>query len=153
WKRLEGNGLPAGVLGRIGIAVSPVDGRVYALIEAVEGGIYRSDDGVGHWQRVNEDERYRQRAWYFSHIYADPKSASTIYVQNTGTFRSADGGKTFELLPVPHGDHHALWLDPQNPHRMIDGNDGGATISVDGGKTWTRADNQPTAQFYHIAVD
>jgi photosystem II stability/assembly factor-like uncharacterized protein len=154
WNRLEGNGLPKGLLGRIGISVSPADGRrVWALVEAEDGGLYRSDDAGAHWQRVNEDERYRQRAWYFSHVFADPKSPDTVYVANTGLFRSADGGKTFELLPAPHGDHHGLWIDPENPRRMINGNDGGASISLDGGKTWSRMDNQPTAQFYHVIAD
>jgi photosystem II stability/assembly factor-like uncharacterized protein len=154
WKRLEGNGLPKGILGRIGITVSPADGnRVYALIEAEDGGLYRSDDAGATWKRTNDDERYRQRAWYFSHIFADPKSPDTVYVLNTGLFRSADGGKTFELLPAPHGDHHGLWIDPDEPRRMINGNDGGATITTDSGKTWSRQDNQPTAQFYHVIAD
>jgi photosystem II stability/assembly factor-like uncharacterized protein len=154
WRRLEGNGLPAGILGRIGIAVSPADSsRIYTMIEAAEGGLFRSDDAGGHWQRVNEDERYRQRAFYFSHIFADPKTVDTVYVENTGLFRSSDAGKTFDLLPAPHGDHHGLWIDPGDPRRMIDGNDGGATISVDGGKNWSTQDNQPTAQFYHVVVD
>jgi photosystem II stability/assembly factor-like uncharacterized protein len=154
WKHLEGNGLPAGDLGRIGISVSGADSnRVYALIEAKEGGLYRSDNAGESWTRVNDDERYRQRAWYFTHIFADPKEANTVYVLNTGAFRSTDGGKTFELLPAPHGDHHGLWIDPTNPRRLINGNDGGATISVDGGKTWTEQNNQPTAQFYHVATD
>src|ERR1019366_949402 len=154
WNRLEGNGLPKGLLGRIGISVSPADGRrVWALVEAEDGGLYRSDDAGAHWQRVNEDERYRQRAWYFSHVFADPKSPDTVYVANTGLFRSADGGKTFELLPAPHGDHHGLWIDPENPRRLINGNDGGASISLDGGKTWSRMDNQLTAQFYHVIAD
>ncbi len=154
WKHLEGKGLPSGVLGRIGISISGADSsRVYAMIEADKGGLYRSDDGGDHWERVNDDERYRQRAWYFSHVFADPKSADTVYVLNTGMFRSTDGGKTFTLLPAPHGDHHGLWIDPTNPLRMINGDDGGATISIDGGKSWTPQMNQPTAQFYHVAVD
>jgi photosystem II stability/assembly factor-like uncharacterized protein len=154
WKRLEGHGLPAGTLGRIGVSVSGADSsRIYALIEAEKGGLYRSDDGGDSWKRVNDDERYRQRAWYFSHLFADPKSVDTVYVLNTGMFRSTDGGKNFELLPAPHGDHHGLWIDPANPLRIINGNDGGATITIDGGKTWTRLDNQPTAQFYHVATD
>ncbi|MGH9669068.1 MAG: VPS10 domain-containing protein [Terriglobales bacterium] len=154
WKRLEGDGLPKGIWGRIGVSVSGADSnRVYALMEAEEGGLYRSDDGGDTWTRVNDDERYRQRAWYFSHVFADPKSADTVYVENTGLFRSLDGGKTFTLLPAPHGDHHGLWIDPKDPQRIINGNDGGATITTDGGKTWTRQDNQPTAQFYHVAVD
>ena len=154
WKQLQGHGLPDGELGRIGVSVSGADSnRVYALIEAKEGGLFRSDDAGNSWTRVNEDERYRQRAWYFSHVFADPKQPDTVYVLNTGAFRSNDGGKTFELLPAPHGDHHGLWIDPTNPLRLFNANDGGVTISVDGGKTWTQQDNQPTAQFYHVAVD
>ncbi len=154
WKHLEGNGLPGGILGKIGIAVSGADSnRVYAIIEAKEGGLYRSDDAGQHWTRVNDDGRFRQRAWYFSKVYADPKSADTVYLVNTGLFRSVDGGKTFNLLPARHGDHHGLWIDPQNPNRIGNANDGGASISTDGGKTWTTQNNQPTAQFYHVAVD
>jgi len=154
WKRLEGHGLPEGILGRIGVSVSGADSnRVYALIEAKQGGIYRSDDAGDTWTRVNDDERYRQRAWYFTHIFADPKSVDTIYVLNTGLFKSTDGGKTFNLLPARHGDHHGLWIDPEDPDRLINGNDGGATISLDGGHTWTMQNNQPTAQFYHIIDD
>jgi len=154
WKHLEGNGLPDGILGKIGIAVSGADSnRVYAIIEAKEGGLYRSDDAGQHWSRVNEDGRFRQRAWYFSKVYADPKSADTVYLLNTGLFRSVDGGKTFNLLPARHGDHHGLWIDPQNPNRIGNANDGGVSISTDDGKTWTTQNNQPTAQFYHVAVD
>ena len=154
WNQLQGNGLPEGPLGRIGISVSGADSsRVYALIEAKEGGLYSSDDAGHSWTRVNSDERYRQRAWYYMHVFADPKEVNTVYVLNTGAFRSTDGGKTFTLLPAPHGDHHALWIDPTNTQRLINGNDGGVTISVDGGKTWTEQNNQPTAQFYHVAVD
>lgn len=154
WKHLEGNSLPDGILGRIGVAVSGADSnRVYAIIEAKEGGLYRSDDAGQHWTRVNDDGRFRQRAWYFSKVYADPKSADTVYLVNTGLFRSVDGGKNFTLLPARHGDHHGLWIDPQNPNRIANVNDGGASISTDGGKTWTTQNNQPTAQFYHVAVD
>jgi len=154
WKHLEGNGLPEGILGKIGVAVSGADSnRVYAIIEAKEGGLFRSDDAGQHWTRVNDDGRFRQRAWYFSNVYADPKSADTVYLLNTGLFRSVDGGKTFNLLPARHGDHHGLWIDPQNPNRIGNANDGGASISTDGAKTWTTQNNQPTAQFYHVAVD
>jgi photosystem II stability/assembly factor-like uncharacterized protein len=154
WQRLEGNGLPDGILGRIGVSVSGADpNRVYALIEAKQGGLYRSEDGGDHWTRINEDGRFRQRAWYFSKIYADPKSVDTVYVLNTGLYRSADGGRTFALLPAPHGDHHGLWIDPDNPQRLINANDGGATVSTDAGKTWTTLNNQPTAQFYHVSTD
>jgi photosystem II stability/assembly factor-like uncharacterized protein len=154
WKRLEGNGLPKGILGKIGISVSGADSdRVYALIEAEEGGLYRSDDGGEHWTKVSDDQRLRQRAWYFSHVFADPKSADTVYLLNTGLFRSTDGGVTLTLLPAPHGDHHGLWIDPTAPERMINGNDGGATVTTDGGKTWSLQSNQPTAQFYHVIAD
>jgi photosystem II stability/assembly factor-like uncharacterized protein len=154
WKQITGHGLPEGPLGRIGVSVSGADSqRVYAAIEAKEGGIFRSDDGGENWTRINPDHRFRQRAWYYSHIYADPVVADTVYVMNTGAFRSTDGGKDFKLLPAPHGDHHALWIDPTDPRRLINGNDGGASISVDGGNTWTQQDNQPTAQFYHVVAD
>lgn len=154
WKRLEGHGLPAGILGRIGVSVSGADSsRVYALIEAKEGGLYRSDDGGDSWIRMNDDGRLRQRAWYFTHVFADPKSADTLYILNTGMFRSTDAGRTFNLLPAPHGDHHGFWVDPDHPERMIGGNDGGATISIDNGKTWSTEYNQPTAQFYHVITD
>jgi photosystem II stability/assembly factor-like uncharacterized protein len=154
WKRLEGHGLPEGILGRIGVSVSGADSdRVYALIEAKEGGVFRSSDGGGTWTKVNDDERYRQRAWYFTHIFADPNAADTVYALNTGLFRSVDGGKTFTLLPAPHGDHHGLWIDPANSRSIIDGNDGGATISLDGGQSWSTLENQPTAQFYHVITD
>jgi photosystem II stability/assembly factor-like uncharacterized protein len=154
WKQISGHGLPEGPLGRIGVSVSGADGRrVYAAIEAKEGGIFRSDDGGESWSRINSDHRFRQRAWYYSHIFADPVALDTVYVLNTGAFRSTNGGKDFELLPTPHGDHHALWIDPRDPRRLINGNDGGATISVDAGKSWTQQTNQPTAQFYHVAVD
>src|SRR5258705_316719 len=154
WKRLEGNGLPEGILGKIGIAVSGADAnRVYAIIEAKEGGLFRSDDAGQHWTRVNDDGRFRQRAWYFSKVYADPKSADAVYLLNTGLFKSVDGGKTFNLMPARHGDHHGLWIDPTNPNRIANANDGGASISTDGGRNWTTQHNQPTAQFYHVAVD
>jgi len=155
WKRLEGKGLPTSTMGRIGVSVSGADSnRVYALMEAKDAsGLYRSDDGGDTWTKVNDDQRLTQRAWYFTHIFADPRSVDTVYMLNTGMFRSTDGGKTLNLLPAPHGDHHALWIDPIDPRRMINGNDGGATVSVDGGKTWTTQYNQPTAQFYHVATD
>ncbi|HYL11648.1 MAG TPA: hypothetical protein VEV41_01340 [Terriglobales bacterium] len=155
WKHLKGKDLPASLMGRIGVSVSGADSnRVYALIEAKDAsGLYRSDDGGDSWTKVNDDQRLTQRAWYFTHIFADPKSVDTVYMLNTGMFRSTDGGKTLTLLPVPHGDHHGLWIDPTDARRMINGNDGGATISVDGGKTWTTQYNQPTAQFYHVATD
>jgi photosystem II stability/assembly factor-like uncharacterized protein len=153
WKRLEGNGLPAGIMGRIGVSVASDSNRVYALIESKAGGLYRSDDGGDNWVKMNDDGRLRQRAWYFTHIFADPKSPDTLYVLNTGMFRSIDGGRTFNLLNAPHGDHHGLWIDPDHPERLINCNDGGATISIDGGTTWSTQYNQPTAQFYHVITD
>ncbi|HXY96673.1 MAG TPA: hypothetical protein VEH00_06825 [Steroidobacteraceae bacterium] len=154
WTRLTGNGLPEGILGRIHVSVSPADSkRVYAMIEARAGGLYRSDDGGVHWARVSDDGRLTQRAWYFSTVLADPKQVDTVYAENTGLFRSTDGGKTFELLPARHGDHHGLWIDPTNPDRIIESSDGGASISFNQGKSWTTQANQPTAQFYHVAVD
>lgn len=153
WKHLEGNGLPEGVLGRIGIAVGANGERVYALIEAEKRGLYRSDDGGEHWQFVNGDHDYTQRAWYFMHIFADPKETDTVYILNTGMYRSTDGGTTFKSINAPHGDRHDLWIDPTNTERMIESDDGGATISEDGGKSWSSEDTEPTAEFYHVATD
>jgi photosystem II stability/assembly factor-like uncharacterized protein len=154
WKELKGHGLPETVIGRIGVTVSGANpNRIYAVIEAEKGGIYRSDDGGENWRLMTDDHRFRQRAWYYSHIFADPKSADTVYILNTAVYRSNDGGKTFNRLRVPHGDNHALWIDPSNPKRLINGNDGGATVSTDGGESWTSIYNQPTAQFYHVTAD
>ncbi len=154
WSQLKERGLPAGTLGRIDVAVSPVDtNRIYAMIEAKEGGLYRSDDAGATWRRISDDGRIRQRAWYFSKIYADTKALDTVYALNTGMLRSTDGGKTFDLVPATHGDHHALWIDPNNANSLINANDGGASVSLDGGKTWSTQENQPTAQFYHVATD
>jgi photosystem II stability/assembly factor-like uncharacterized protein len=153
WKQLTGHGLPEGTIGRIGVTVSGANpNRVYAVIEADKGGIFRSDDGGETWHLTTDDHRFRQRAWYYSHIFADPKSADSVYILNTSVYRSNDGGKTFNRLRVPQGDNHALWIDP-NPKRLINGNDGGATISTDGGESWTTIYNQPTAQFYHVTTD
>jgi photosystem II stability/assembly factor-like uncharacterized protein len=154
WKQLKAHGLPEGILGRIGVTVSGANpNRVWAIIEAEKGGIYRSDDGGDSWTLTTDDHRFRQRAWYYSHIFSDPKSADTVYILNTAAYRSNDGGKTFTRIRAPHGDNHALWIDPTNPKRMINGNDGGATISTDGGESWTTVYNQPTAQFYHVTTD
>ncbi len=154
WKQIKGNGLPEGVTGRIGVTVSGANpNRVWALVEADKGGIFRSDDGGEHWQKMNEDRRFRQRAWYYTHIFADPKNPDSVYVLNTGMYRSSDGGRTFNVVPAPHGDHHGLWIDPTNPQRMIESNDGGANVSMNGGETWSSQGNQPTAQFYHVITD
>ena len=154
WKRLTGEGLPRGPWGRVGVAVSPANPeRVWAMIEADEGGVYRSDDAGRTWRKLNEERNLRQRAWYYTHIYADPQNADAVYVLNVQFFRSGDGGRTFRSQPTPHGDNHDLWIDPRDGDRMVEGNDGGANVSFDGGRSWTRQDNQPTAQFYHVITD
>jgi photosystem II stability/assembly factor-like uncharacterized protein len=154
WTELKANGLPDGILGRIDVSVSAANpARVYAMIEAKQGGLYRSDDHGAHWKLISQDGRIRQRAWYFSKIFADPKSPDTVFAVNTGLLKSTDAGKTFNLVNATHGDHHFLWIDPSNPTRMIDTNDGGASISLDAGLTWSSQDNQPTAAIYHIATD
>ena len=154
WTQLRGGGLPTGVLGRIDVAVSGADpNRVFAMVEAEDGGLYRSDDAGAHWTRVNQDGRIRQRAWYFSKVYADPKDADTVYAVNTGLLKSTDGGKSFSLVSATHGDHHGLWIDPADPARLIDANDGGASVSLDTGKTWSTQENQPTAAMYHVSTD
>jgi len=153
WTKLTGKGLPDGILGRIGVATTSNPNRIYALIEADKGGLYRSDDGGEKWQLTTDDRRYRQRAWYYTHVFADPKNPDVVYILNTGTYRSIDGGKTFAQIRTPHGDNHGFWIDPDNPKRLINGNDGGATISTDYGQSWSSIMNQPTAQFYHIIAD
>jgi photosystem II stability/assembly factor-like uncharacterized protein len=154
WTELTRNpGLPRGTVGNIGIAVSPANAdRVWAIVEADDGGVFRSDNGGRTWSKVNEERRLRQRAWYYTRIYADPKNADTVYVLNTGFYRSNDGGHTFAGISVPHGDNHDLWIAPDDPNRMIESNDGGANVSLNGGKSWTEQD-QPTAQFYRVALD
>src|SRR5882757_682381 len=153
WKRLEEHGLPKGPYGRIGVAVAANSDRIYALIEAHDGGLYRSDDGGETWDLVNRNRSYQQRAWYYMHVIADPLDADTVYVANVDFYKSSDAGRTFNKVKVPHGDNHGLWIDPKNPRRMIVSNDGGVTVSLDAGKTWTNQLNQPTAQFYHVITD
>ena len=153
WKHLEGSGLPKGPWGKVGVVVGADSDRVYALIQAQEGGLYRSDNGGQKWELINPNRALIQRAWYYMHIFADPKNAETIYILNVQFFKSTDGGHTFNKIRPPHGDNHALWIDPANTRRMISGDDGGATVTLDGGKTWTAQLNQPTAQFYHVITD
>ncbi|QHN05528.1 glycosyl hydrolase [Granulicella sp. WH15] len=155
WKELTRNpGLPKGVLGRIGVTVSPVNpDRIWALVEAEDGGIFRSEDAGATWKKVNDQRILRQRAWYYSQIFADPKDANEIYALNTGFFRSTDGGKTFDQIPNEHGDNHDMWIAPEDPNRFIESSDGGAQISYDGGKSWSTEQNQPTAQFYRVVTD
>ena len=164
WKSVDGGetwtdlsskpGMPKGVKGRVGITVSPANPqRLYALIEAEEGGAFRSDNGGENWIRVSSSNEIRQRAWYYTHIIADPKNPDIVYYPNVSFFRSTDGGRTLQQVRVPHGDNHAMWIAPNDPNRMIVGNDGGATISFNYGQSWSTEDNQPTAQFYRVALD
>ncbi|HVT39919.1 MAG TPA: glycosyl hydrolase [Gemmatimonadaceae bacterium] len=152
WRELTASpGLPKGILGKIGIAVSPAkSSRVWALIEAEEGGVYRSDDGGSTWAKMNEERKLRQRAWYYTRVYADPRDTNIVYAVNTGFYRSRDGGKTFsQSIQVPHGDNHDVWIAPDDPNRMINANDGGANVSVNAGRAWT-PQTFATAQMYHV---
>ena len=155
WTEITRNpGLPKGTLGKMGIAVSPANPeRVYAIIEAEDGALFRSDDAGATWKRLSEQAELRGRPWYYMHIFADPVDQDTVYVLDYGMQRSIDGGKTFSEMTTPHGDNHELWIDPANPRRMIEGNDGGACVSFNGGDTWSSIYNQPTAQLYHVIAD
>ncbi len=155
WTEITRNaGLPKGMLGKIGIAVSPAQrDRLWALIEAEDGALFRSDDGGETWQRLSEERNLRQRAWYYMHIYAHPQDPETLWVLNVQAWKSIDGGRTFFDIGIPHGDHHDLWIDPRDPQRMIEGNDGGACVTFNGGETWSSIYNQPTAEFYHVITD
>jgi photosystem II stability/assembly factor-like uncharacterized protein len=163
WNQITGNGFPSEGLGRIGIAIAPgnndKDGgagrRIYAVVDAREGGVYRSDDAAQTWRRVSSDVRVWQRGWYFGGITADPRDPNVVYVADTALYRSTDGGENFEAIKgAPGGDdYHTLWIAPDDPARMILGSDQGAAISVDRGATWTSWFNQPTAQFYHVSTD
>ncbi len=153
WRQLTGHGLPNGIWGHIGLAVGANGERVYALIEAEKGGLYVSNDAGESWTLVNEEHRLWQRGWYFVHIFADPQQTDTVWVLNFSVFRTTDGGRSFDPVVAPHGDNHDLWIDPTDPSRAILGNDGGATITADAGRTWTTQNNQPTAQFYHVITD
>jgi hypothetical protein len=142
------------VLGKIGVCASGAQrDRIFAIVEAENGAVFRSDDGGETWDRLSEDRTLRQRAWYYQHIIADPRDPETVWVLNVETHRSSDGGQTFVEFPTPHGDNHDLWIDPNDTRRMIQGNDGGATVSYNGGATWSTLYNQPTAEFYHVTTD
>jgi len=152
WIELTKNpGMPEGPIGKIGVTVSPADpNRVWAIVEANDGGVFRSDDGGWTWKRTNDERKLRQRAFYYSRIYADPWDKDTVYCLNTGFYKSTDGGVKFDItISVPHGDNHDLWIDPNDPLRMINANDGGANVSINGGRTWTEQD-YPTTQLYHV---
>ncbi|MBC2838299.1 glycosyl hydrolase [Robiginitalea sp. SC105] len=156
WTEISKNeGFPKDTLGIIGVAVSPVNSqRVFAMVENKEkGGLYRSEDGGATWNLINDDRSLRQRAWYYTRVYADSQDEDVVYVMNVSYHKSTDGGKTFEDFNAPHGDHHDLWIAPEDPMRMIIGDDGGAQISYDGGITWSTYYNQPTAQFYRVTTD
>ncbi len=155
WIEISGNkGLPKDTLGIIGVAVSPQNSdRVWAIIESKSGGVFRTDDAGKTWIKLNESRSLRQRAWYYTRIYADPGDVNTVYVLNVRYHKSTDGGKTFEAHNAPHGDHHDLWIAPEDNQRMVMADDGGAQVSFDGGANWSTYLNQPTAQFYRVTVD
>jgi photosystem II stability/assembly factor-like uncharacterized protein len=148
-------GLPQGTLGRVGLAVAASDPRiVYAIVQAKDGGVFRSNDAGATWTRVNDEWKLRQRAFYYMTIFVDPKDPDTVYTPEVDAlWVSHDGGKTFAKLRTPHGDNHALWIDPDDPRILLEGNDGGATVSTDAGRTWSGEHNQPTGQFYHVNID
>ena len=157
WENLSTNpGMPEGTLGKIGVSVSPANSdRVWSMVEA-EGrsrGLYRSDDGGGTWEQVSAKPELAWRPWYYMHVIAHPTDPDTVYVMNMKAWKSIDGGRTFEELHTPHGDNHDLWIDPTDPERMIGCDDGGAWVSLNGGRSWSSIYNQLTAQFYHVAVD
>ena len=156
WTEISKNsGFPTDTLGIIGVSVSPVNNqRVWAIVENKDkGGLYRSNDGGASWTYVNSNRNLRQRAWYYTRVYADTKDVDKLYVLNVRYHKSTDGGKTFSSHGAPHGDHHDLWIAPDNPDRMVIGDDGGAQVTYDGGETWSTYHNQPTAQFYRVTTD
>ncbi len=161
WKSLDGGdtwtrlteGLPK-LMGKIGVAVSPANpDRVFAIVEAEQGGLFRSDDAGKTWRLLSGDRLIQTRSWYYMKVFADPKNADVVWVLNAPVMRSIDGGRTFASVQATHGDNHALWINPDDPRYMINGNDGGASITLDGARSWSTQDNQPTSQFYHVTVD
>ncbi len=157
WKKMEG-GLPTGLLGKIALGISPANpNRMWALIQAAveeDGGLYRSENGGKQWKRVSGDHRIRQRGWYYTHITPHPTDENTLYSNNTRLYKSIDGGNTVgETISTPHGDNHDIWINPMNPDIMINCNDGGANVSLNGGKSWSEQHGQPTSEFYRVTVD
>ncbi len=155
WTKL-GGGLPQGMTGKIGVAVSPADPqRVWAIVEAASAdvGLYRSDDAGDTWDRINTRQSILARPWYFYYVWPHPTHRDSVWVGNSGLFRSGDGGKTFASVRMPHSDHHDMWINPQMPSIIVEGNDGGATVSLDGGNMWSIQLNQPTAEMYSVTVD
>ena len=161
WTKL-GGGLPGsgddagGLIGKIGLSTSPaVPDRIWAMVEAPEpkAGLYRSDDRGDTWELVNDSYGPRSRPWYYMHVYAHPTEPNVLWVMNSGLFRSLDGGRNFQRVAMPHSDHHDMWINPLQPDIVFNGNDGGATVSFDGGQHWSSQLNQPTAEFYNVAVD
>ncbi|MGQ4809254.1 hypothetical protein NKDENANG_02669 [Candidatus Entotheonellaceae bacterium PAL068K] len=155
WTEITNNpGLPGGLKGRMGVAVSPAKpDRVWATIEAEDCGLFRSDDGGATWETVSDDRDLQGRPWYYQHVFADPQDPDTVWILNYQAWKSIDGGKNFSQVTTPHGDNHDLWIDPRQPQRMIEGNDGGACVSFNGGASWSTIYNQLTAQFYHVTTD
>ncbi len=155
WQNIsENKGLPKGTLGIIGVTASPVKrNRLWAIVEAKDGGVFRSDDAGKTWTKTNDDRNLRQRAWYYSRIYADSQNEDAVYVLNVRFWKSKDGGKTFESIRTPHSDHHDFWINPNDNKEMIVADDGGGQISLDGGHNWSTMDNQPTGQFYRLSTD
>src|SRR6185437_11005964 len=160
WNNISRNpGLPRGVFGKVGLAVAPSDSNVvYALVQASykpghPGGLFRSDDGGKSWRLMNDSLDITQRAFYYNTVYVDPKDPNAIYLPNADVFVSHDSGRKLAKLHPPHGDNHVFWINPNDPKTLIEGNDGGATVSLDGGESWSAEDNQPTGQFYHANLD
>ena len=155
WKNITANkGLPKGLWGIVGVAVSPSNtDKIYALIENPSGGLFVSNDAGESWTLVSSDNNIRQRAWYYTKLFVDPKNENNVFVLNVNFLKSTDGGKTFRNIRTPHGDHHDLWIDPENSNRMIIADDGGAQVSFNGGEDWSTYMNQPTAQVYRVSTD